>query len=78
MDIWNDDEISALEGLLGHIRQSKLLAILSLEPSFEEVVEAVRWAVGETADATGWPEKPRIGNILEILITEDGRKPVVH
>jgi hypothetical protein len=62
-----------LRRIVGQIDDIKAAIILSLNPTIEEVEEAVAWAEGR-GDALGngpWPLTGKVGEIFEILTAED-------
>ena len=72
MTIWSEDSISQVRHVLGEIDDAKLAAILALDPSFEEVEEAVMWAYGrpQVEGNSRWPLAGKVGEIFEILISD--------
>ena len=69
---WTGDVISQLKHMVGDIGDDKLIAILGLSPSKEEVAEAVKWADGE-ADMTKSDQQPlsgKVATIFEILTSD--------
>jgi hypothetical protein len=69
---WTGDGISQLKHMVGDIGDDKLIAILGLSPSKEEVAEAVKWADGE-ADMTSSGQEPLSGKVAAIfeILTSD-------
>jgi hypothetical protein len=74
---WNAAEMAQLRRVVGDIGDEKLTAILALNPSFEQIEEAVLWADGqaESKRNSEWPLSGKIGDIFEILAPdiEDSR-----
>ncbi len=67
-----DDALSQLRHVVGDIGDERLMAILALAPSIEEVIEAVEWADGD-ADTRGdgqWPLSGKTAEIFEILTSD--------
>lgn len=65
-------DAAELRHMLGDIDDMRLAAILSLDPTIEEIERALAWAEG-TADAAGngpWPLDGKAGEIFEILTAD--------
>jgi hypothetical protein len=62
-----------LRRIVGDIDDTKAAMILSLNPTIEEIEEAVAWAEGR-GDVVGngpWPLTGKVGEIFEILTAEE-------
>jgi len=71
--------LTELRNLLGSIDDLKAAAILSLNPTIEEIEEAAAWIEGR-GDAMGngpWPLHGKTAEIFEIL-TEDEEDDQIH
>ena len=69
---WSEQAISDLRGLVGDIDNTKLMAILALDPTPQEIEEAVAW-IDEGADLrpnSEWPIKGKVADIYDILIAD--------
>ncbi len=64
------DLLAEIRRIAGDIDDVTAANILSLEPTLEEVEQAVAWAEGR-GDATGngpWPLTGKVGEIFEMLV----------
>ena len=75
---WNDEEILALEDLAGDIAYSKLVAILKLDPEFDEVRAAFEMARRGEAPADFSLLSGKICHILAILTAPAATDLTIH
>ncbi len=62
--------VSELRRLIGDMDDTKLSAILALEPTVADIEEAIAWTEG-SADTLGngpWPLTGKVAEIFEILV----------
>lgn len=69
---WDSEMIAKVRSILGDIDDSKLTAILSLEPSLDEIEEAVLkvQGVGGVRVHDEWPLEGKAGAIFDILAAD--------
>jgi hypothetical protein len=72
MTTWTEEAILEVRHVIGEIDDAKLTAILALNPSFEEIEEAVMWADGraQIEGNSRWPLVGKVGEIFEILTAD--------
>jgi len=72
MSSWSAEDLAEVRRMVGDISDGRFNAILSLNPGFKEIEEAVFWADGR-ADREGngeWPLTGKSGEIFEILTAD--------
>jgi len=68
---WSQEEAAQVRQLVGDIDDEKLIAILSLEPTLEEIEEAVAFRDGEEIDRTTHRRLAgKVSDIYDILIAD--------
>ena len=78
--IWSEQSISDLRKVLGNVDDTTLTAILELNPTFEEIEEAIMWLDGRAEKPAngGWPLVGHVGEIFEILVAGAEGKSQIH
>ena len=69
---WENEKIAEMKAMIGDVDDSKLAAILELDPSLEEVEEAVLKVQGLDGPRghDEWPLKGKAGLIFDLLSAE--------
>ena len=72
MSSWSAEDLAEVRRTVGDISDDRLNAILSLDPSFEEIEEAVFWADGRASREgnSSWPLTGKVAEIFEILTAD--------
>ena len=65
--------VTELRRIVGDIDDARAAVILSLDPTIEEIEEAIAWAEGRgDALANGhWPLNGKVAEIFEILVADE-------
>ena len=67
--------VTQLRRILGDIDDLRAAAILSLNPTIEEIEQAAAWIEGRSSEIVGngpWPLEGKAAEIFEILIEDEG------
>ncbi len=69
---WDDETIAKARRILGDVDDSKLMEILALEPSLNEIEEAVLkiQGLGGLHGHDKWPLEGKAGTIFDILAAD--------
>ncbi len=69
---WNEEAATHLKRLVGDIDENKITAILALDPSLEQIEEAMLWfnGYGEAQGNSEWPLKGKVAEIYDILTAD--------
>ncbi len=67
-----EDPASELKRIVGDIDDSKIVAILALDPTYEQIEEAMHWlnGYGEDQGNSEWPLKGKVAEISDILTAD--------
>lgn len=76
---WSEAILDEVRNILGDVDDAKMIAILALNPTLEEIEKAASWADGsEIKSDSEWPLKGKIGEIYDILTADLDDESHVH